>query len=218
MNRKLATLFALTALLIVAVSAFAQEDGDFTPIVSEGTVQRMADGSEVEGASSRLTRFQNGVTTAISTIDLNPGHVYTLWWVVFNAPENCSDGVCNADDIFVFENGAIPRDEAGNRVMNMDGIAAANISIQHAAGGLAVDGTLNTSASLGEGEVPGIVAGPGLLDAETAEIHLVVRTHGEKVDSAFLDQVSTFGGGCEPMDALPCDDVQFSIHLPPAQD
>ncbi len=110
------------------------------------------------------------------------------------------------------EDGQIVRTEDGNRALNMDGIEAANISVQHASGSYTTDGTLYVSASLGEGEVPGIVFGPGLLDAETAEIHLVVRTHGPRVEAVFADQVSTFGGGCEPMDAAPCDDVQFTIH------
>jgi len=207
---KLIVVFVLLSALVLAAPSAAQEDMQ----ASTSTVQRFADMSEVEDSFARLTRYENGVTMAISTNDLNPGDVYTVWWVVFNAPENCSDGVCNADDILVVEDGIVPRDADGNRLMNMDGIANANISIQHAAGGYSVDGTLNTSASLGEGEVPGIVVGPGLLDAETAEIHLVVRTHGPMVEGAFADQISTFGGGCEPFDALPCEDVQFAIFQP----
>ena len=207
---KLVGVFVLLSALVMAFPSAAQEDMP----TSTSTVHRFADLSEVEDSFARLARYENGVTMAISTSDLNPGDVYTVWWVVFNAPENCSDGVCNADDILVVEDGVVPRDADGNRVMNMDGITNANISIQHAAGGYATDGTLNTSASLGEGEVPGIVVGPGLLDAETAEIHLVVRTHGPAVEGAFADQISSFGGGCQPFDALPCDDVQFVVFQP----
>jgi hypothetical protein len=204
---KFVVVFVLLSALVLAAPSAAQEDMQ----TATSMVYRFADQSEVEDSFARLTRSENGVTMAISTNDLNPGDVYTVWWVVFNAPENCSDGICNADDILVVEDGIVPRDADGNRVMNMDGIANANISIQHAAGGYAVDGTLNTSGSLGEGEVPGIVVGPGLLDAETAEIHLVIRTHGAMVEEAFADQISTFGGGCEPFDALPCEDVQFAV-------
>ena len=144
--------------------------------------------------------------------------MYTLWWDIFNEPQNCSDGVCNADDMFILdENGAIQRDAAGNRVLNMDGIGAANISVQHAAGSYSTLGTLATSASLGLGSVPGIALGPGLLDAARAEVHLVVRTHGPVLGEAFHDQLSTFGGGCEPMDAVPCVDLQFAIHRPAGQ-
>lgn len=211
-------LIALAAILIVSggiLSSALAQDAAAEPTTQTSAVYRFSDGSEVEGSLARLTRLENGVTLAISTNDLNVGDVYTVWWVVFNSPENCSDGVCNADDILVVEDGVVPRDEAGNRLMNMDGIANANISIQHAAGTYAVDGTLNTSASVGLGNVPGIVAGPGLLDAQTAEIHVVVRTHGAAIDDAFADQISTFGGGCEPADALPCEDVQYAVFQVP---
>ena len=68
--------------------------------------------------------------------------------------------------------------------------------------------------SLGLNAVPGIVYGPGLLDAEKAEVHLVVRSHGPAVDGAFDAQLSTFGGGCDPIDVAPCVDVQYAMHLP----
>jgi len=239
MRTKLVVILCLLVVLVAAVSAFAQDRETVTnPTVQTSTVHRFADASQVDGAYARLSRYENGVTMAITTNDLTPGEAYTVWWVVFNAPENCSNGVCNEDDIFAVSEGGIPRDadgnilwdvwearrwsteagiprdEAGNRVMNMDGIAAANISVQHASGTYTADGRLTVSASLAEGDVPGIVFGPGLLDAQTAEIHLVVRTHGPAVDDVFADQVSTFGGGCDPMDAYPCDDIQFAMFAP----
>jgi hypothetical protein len=215
MRSKLFVLLVVIAALVVAISVFAQSGESGEPSVTTTTVHHfdLANPAEVEGAFARLVRYDNGVTTVISTDELAAGEVYTLWWVVFNEPENCN-GACDADDIFIIENGEIPRDADGNRAMNMDALAAANISVQHAAGGYSQDGSLHTSASLGIGDVPGIVLGPGLLDPYKAEIHLVVRTHGPKVDEAFADQISTFGGGCEPMDAAPCDDVQFAVFLP----
>jgi hypothetical protein len=210
----------LIVLLLTALAPFlvvAQDESMAEPVVQNSMVHRFADMSEVAGGFAHLTRFENGVTMAVSTNDLVEGDVYTVWWVIFNAPENCSDGVCNVDDVLIVQDGIVPRDEDGNRLMNMEGIAAANVSIQHAAGGYAEDGTLHTSASLGIGDVPGIIIGPGLLDAQNAEIHLVIRTHGPATGDSgiFADQISTFGGGCEPMDALPCDDVQFAVFTPP---
>ncbi|MBK8023825.1 MAG: hypothetical protein IPK19_20925 [Chloroflexi bacterium] len=214
MNRKRFTLIvSLLALLsVLALSAYAQ---DSEPSVSTTTVHRMSDASEIAGSSSQLTRYPNGVTATLSTSDLEPGTVYTVWWVIFNSPENCTDGQCSLDDIFVFaDDTTTERDDAGNRVLDMDNIAASNISVQHASGSVSADGSLAVSASLGRGEVPGVVFGPGLLDPYTAEVHLVVRTHGPAVADAYEAQLSTFGGGCEPMDAAPCDDVQFVIHMP----
>lgn len=216
-HRKALSIISVIVLLMLALTAaiaFGQQPGA-VPLVQESTVHRFADASPVDGAFARLTRYDGIVTTVISTDDLVVGDVYTLWWVIFNAPENCSGGVCNLDDIFaVDENGSVPRDADGNRVMNMEGIANAQIAVMHAAGGYAEHGTLHTSAWLREGATPWTVFGPGLLDAETAEVHLVVRTHGPKQDATFADQLSTFGGGCEPIDAAPCDDVQFAMFLP----
>jgi hypothetical protein len=209
---------AVLILVIVLVGAVVYSQPPVVEsVVQESPVHRFADATAVDDAFARLTRYNGVVTAVISTDDLVAGDVYTLWWVVFNAPENCSNGVCDLDDIFaVDENGSVPRDADGNRVMNMDGIAAAEISVLHAAGGYSEHGSLSTSAWLREGATPWTVFGAGLLDAETAEIHLVVRTHGPKLDGAFADQLSTFGGGCEPMDAAPCDDVQFAIFMPTA--
>jgi hypothetical protein len=208
---------ALTLLVVVAaLSVGAQQNDD--PIVTTSAVYRFADGSEVEGASSQLTRFNNGVTVTISTSDLAADEVYTLWWVVFNEPGNCSDGVCNLDDLFVLnEDGSIVLEDNGNRAMSVDALVNANVSIQHAAGTYTRDGSAYMSASLGLGDVPGIIFGPGLLDAHKAEIHLVIRTHGAPVAELFDAQISTFGGGCDPIDTAPCDDVQFAIHLPVAR-
>ena len=207
----------LIVLLLTALAPLmvAQDEGMAEPVVQSSTVHRFSDMSEVDGGFAHLTRFENGVTMAVSTNDLVQGEVYTVWWVIFNEPENCSDGVCDVDDVLIVQDGIVPRDEDGNRLMNMEGIAGANVSIQHAAGGYAQDSTLHTSASLGIEDVPGIILGPGLLDAQNAEIHLVIRTHGPAVEDAFANQISTFGGGCEPMDALPCDDVQFAVFTPP---
>lgn len=211
MRNKLIFVFVLLAVLTGAFSAFAQESAE--PVVQSTTVHNF-DGSEVEGGFARLTRYENGATVAFNTSNLVAGDVYTVWWVIFNDPQNCSNGACDLDDIFAMEDGSIPRDDVGNRVMNMDAIAQANISVQHASGALSVDGSLSASASLSEGIVPGIVFGPGLIDSQSAEIHLVVRTHGPLQADAYADQLSTFGGGCEPMDAAPCDDVQYAIFMP----
>lgn len=216
MNRKALTVLVTTLAVLVAAFSFsaAAQQAD-EPVTTSSPVYRFSDSQAVENADSQLTRFANGVTTVINTSGLDAGSVYTLWWVIFNEPENCSGGVCNMDDIFQLnEDGSIVRDEVGNRALNMDGLQAANISIQHASGTFTADGSLSLSASLGLGDVPGIIVGPGLLDAHKAEIHLVVRTHGAKLADAFNAQVSTFGGGCEPIDAAPCDDVQFAMHLP----
>jgi hypothetical protein len=153
---------------------------------------------------------------SLHTANLEPGSAYTVWWVIFNNPAACSGGVCNMDDIFVVDENGVPvRDESGQRIVNPEALGAPGVSIQYATGGyVREDGQANFAASVGLGEVPGIIAGPGLLDGYESEVHLVVRTHGPKLDNLFDDQILTFGGGCEPIDAAPCDDVQYTMHLP----
>lgn len=50
--------------------------------------------------TSRLLRNDNGVSFKINTAGIEPGTALTLWMVIFNKPENCTDGMCGEDDIF----------------------------------------------------------------------------------------------------------------------
>lgn len=144
----------------------------------------------------------------IATTGLEPGAVYTVWWVVFNNPGACSpamDGdpsvsVCGEDDIF-------------NADGDVDPNVLARVSIMWATGGMAdMDGAAAFSAAVSEGPAPGeILFGPALEDAQAAEVHLVVRTHGQPDLSKLFAQLSSFEfGTCDI-----CEDVQFSVYNPP---
>jgi hypothetical protein len=213
MNRKLLTIVLVQlAALALSIAVSAQEDGS-----SSAPVQSFADGSALDGSWSIVNRLENGLSMALHTSNLVPGDAYTVWWVIFNAPEKCTDGVCNEDDLFVIDaaTSSIAIDEYGQRVMDPAGLENANISIQYATGGLVdAEGNGNFAAAVGVGNVPGVIAGPGLIDPQTAEVHLVVRSHGPVIADALDAQIMAFGGGCEPADAPPCADVQFAMHLP----
>nr|HRL12008.1 hypothetical protein [Aggregatilineales bacterium] len=87
-HRKALSVISVIALLMLALTAaiaFGQQPAAL-PLVQESTVHRFEDASSVEGAFARLTRYDGVVTTVISTDDLVVGDVYTLWWVIFNAP------------------------------------------------------------------------------------------------------------------------------------
>jgi hypothetical protein len=47
----------------------------------------------------------------------------------------------------------------------------------------------------------------------SAEVHLVIRTHGGHLPTLVDDQIGSFEGGCG---VNPCVDEQFSIHMPPS--
>ncbi len=202
--KKLVSIVSLAA-LIIGFSAFTAAQVEAQIVSSTNTtVHAFADLSAIDGGYANLVRTENGVTAELHTYDLNAGAPYTVWWVVFNTPEGCSDA-CGEDDIVA---------EDGTTDFNPD----ANISILFADGGIAADdGSITFSSYLPEGRTLGqVLAGEGLWDAQVAEVHLVVRDHGPLDPDRLYEQLSTFepgpltGGSCEI-----CFDVQFSVFLPP---
>ncbi len=50
--------------------------------------------NQVTGKST-LIRNKNGITMTYNTSGLTPGHTYTIWWLIWNNPENCAvPGAC----------------------------------------------------------------------------------------------------------------------------
>ena len=119
----------------------------------------------------------------------------TLWGVLFNEPQNCSDGVCGEDDLFV--DPLPPRTSvvflSGQRVP--------------------ANGRLAYGASYGEGSTVGALPLPtlGLEDADAAEVHLILRTHGRYIPGLADEQITSFDGGC---DVQTCEDLQFAVFRP----
>ncbi|MBA3461766.1 MAG: hypothetical protein H0T46_17515 [Deltaproteobacteria bacterium] len=166
--------------------------------------------SRVKYAWSKLTRGSNGVCLSIDTRRLEPG-AYTTWFRVFNDPDACSHP-----------------DPAGAQCSRLDipaCQAAGTCSVLWVTGTIVgIDGKSHVSACLDEGEMPGFVFfGGGLTDAQGAEIHAVMKHHGDAAfsvsnpaDQARLGrQVSRPGGNCEAMpgDTLTaCPDLQVTYH------
>ena len=159
---------------------------------------------------STLNRNGNGITINFKTTGLMPGHAYTLWWVVWNKPENCATpGACVESD---FAN-------------------ALNVEVQllYATGSVAGNnGKGNFSAHLKENddsgsvhEIFGLPNFGGLQDAHAAEIHAVLRSHGPKIPGQVGEQINSYEGGCvvnfAPFTEIPdeegeCGDIFASIH------
>lgn len=165
----------------------------------------MLGGGDVTGWST-LVRTDSRVSTSVHASDLPGGDATTLWWVIFNDPARCSDGSCGADDIF-----NDPGDPSAG--LNRDQIDAVGISSLFATGhvvGKSGKATYSDGLRVGE-EREDPLDGPGLTNPRGAEIHLVVRTHGEADPQQTNEQISTFNAGCNPE----CVNLQASVHLAP---
>ena len=167
------------------------------------------------GGTSTLIRTANGVSMTISTpvggelvdlfagplgVDWEVGDATTNWWVIFNEPGECTDAACDEDDVRAFVGG------------NDD----PKIGVHFATGHVAGSATWKASASLREGDTGGLLFGSPLMDAEAAEVHIVVRSHGDPSNippGERDDAIRTFGGGCG--DNV-CGDPQAAVFLAPA--
>ncbi len=84
----------------------------------------------------------------------------------------------------------------------------------HIVGG---DGVGNFAAHLEEGNPPGeVLFGDGLINARDDEVSLVLRFHGVPIPGQIDEQRTEVFGGCPggANDPDPCENVQFSVHLP----
>lgn len=178
----------------------------------------------IDVGESRLLRTDGGISINIVTTDLRNAHAYTVWWIVFNHPEECADypGPCGPADL-----------------SNSD----VNATVQWGTGDVAGEsGAVSFIAHLNEGEttpggpvfdLPG--DGDGLEDADEAEVHVIVRSHGPVVPVVLNEQITSFFGGCDvdvadelpegveneprvPVDVGECGDVQFAVHRPTDDD
>lgn len=134
-----------------------------------------------------LLRNNNKVRMTWSVDDLEAGYAYTVWWVIWNNPENCGIPFQCSDADFAIAN-------------------EVEVEVLYAAGHVVGNsGTGNFAASLNENDTDGSInedifglpSYGGLHDARTAEIHLVLRSHGPAIPGQVDEQISTYPGGCE---------------------
>jgi hypothetical protein len=176
---------------IARVIAFPVHEGD-TPVV-------------IHQAGSSLSRNNTGMFWSISTSGLPVGEVVTLWVGIFNNPSACDQTIP----------GCFPSDLANPLV---------NGSLQYGGGAIVgANGRADFSGYLPVGDnsgyfiLPPFVGSmpdpaPGLVNPKGAEVHLVIRKHGQASnDPAILQaQLSSFGGGCNVAGA--CANIQASVH------
>ena len=128
----------------------------FQPAPAEPTI--------APGATILIRDLKNRVVTATLTSAALEAHTaYSIWWVIFNRPQNCAaPWQCGSGDL---------------------GNSAVRPSVFWAGGLLADgDGYGNTQIELVQGRTDRELFGPmkdtGLRNITNAEIHLVLRTHG----------------------------------------
>jgi hypothetical protein len=111
-----------------------------------------------------------------------PAGAYTVWWVIFDTPDGCTDR-CGEDDLF-----------------NPD----AHVSVFFATGGVIRDNGVGnfraryqTGDDLGE---PGSqhILGDGAVDPSRAEVHNIIKYHGPASTdpSTLYEQTHTLLGAC----------------------
>jgi hypothetical protein len=201
METKRGVAFVAMAVLIVSGMLWVQNGLAEPASISEGEeLQRFSDGSIVAGSSSTLVRTDKGVTMTIHTSDLVPGAVHTVWWFIYNNPEECAEETCADPD---FANPAVQ--------------ATTLYATGHVIGN---NGVGNFAAYLAEGDTSGHSVPPNapgdvvfwLVDARKAQIQLGVRSHGQPIPGMVKDQISTFNGGCPPNS---CVNEQFTTVFVP---
>jgi hypothetical protein len=159
------------------------------------SVNRFMDGSPIVGAWSTLATSEQGAKMTLQTSELTPGNSVTVWWVIFNEPTNCKDAhhgfACGPADLPPF-----------------GGDDSAVTSVVYAAGHqIGGSGRATFSGALATGDTDGALFGPGLVNPTGAEIHLVVRDHGDLTPQQQAEGIHSFGP-CNP-----CADIQFSAHV-----
>jgi hypothetical protein len=201
----------LTLSLFSSALASASESSQVSPM------HDFADASVIEGTKATLSRLDGGVHITVDTVGLTPGHAVTAWFVVFNNPENCSDDECGENDIFNLDaDGEFVLNADGTPPMNMDGIESSNISVHHADGLIIdVEGTAQFLGSLVVGDMSEVAFGGGLVDANAAEVHIVLRDHDAAIPGSTDTMVNTLSGGCSvDWPNEPCEDLQFAVFKP----
>jgi hypothetical protein len=166
----------------------------------ETDVHRFSDFGVVPGADADLERRTCGHDVEEETTELPPGHVAAMFYVVFNAPENCSNGIpglaqCTTPDL---DN---PATEAS--ILWADG------EIVNSSG----EAEFERRIGVGLAGAPGqVLFGPGLTDITGAEVHYLTRDKGTQIPGRVTEQKTTFDGGCE---VVTCANAQFAIFMHP---
>ncbi len=211
----LAAVIGLAAIGLVASGERRVHAAAQGSIVTTSPVYWMWDPSTVIG-TSRLVRTGSGLSAVLHASGVPKGHAMTLWFAVFNNPEACGTSPCTLAD-------------AGNAEVRVDflwggGAVTGGSGKVHLAGHVKA-GDPSGSVFIEFGN-PG--AAIGVIDPRTADVMLLVHSHGPAVPGQVLkSQLSSFLGGCSvflgpdgfaaapediPLAVGECSTFQVSVH------
>lgn len=169
--------------------------------------------------SNRLVTLDYGLfpdevsVSPVYSYDFTAGDVVTLHWVFYTDPSACLNPVpglgskCGLPDLMIPEvDGSLgyagPAPSGG-------AIVGSNTTVFFP--------SLSKSVNADGADDPDFVIGKGLLNLGSSEIHILLRTHGPKLDGVLGDaQLSSVNGGCltgEPNEGL-CEDLQIAVFAP----
>lgn len=224
-------ILVIAALAVIAIAGFgaagtalaARAQSDTQPVHLFRTANQVGEATLVRtnsGVSMRISSSVQGNLFDLGDPDpkedgdgpvqFSPGDATTNWWVVFNNPDACT-GQCGEGDVVA------ALFDGEENVAEIDVIFATG----HVAGS-----QWKAAARLNEGDHTGSLFSQfdmnsiGLVDAMTAEVHLVVRSHGPASDLAPVGElaaaISSVEGGCQAFGGTNvCGDVQDVIFLSP---
>ena len=151
----------------------------------------------------RLNRTRNELWASLHATELEPNAAFTIWAVIFNRPGACTTNPagpihCSATDLMAVPNPArASAFNVGAFVTGDDGTANINIHIRSGSppdGAFVLFGKGAVDPNNDNGVRPGLRDGNGF----GAEVHLVIRTHGDILPDAIAAQLSMINGGCPP--------------------
>ena len=193
----------LVLALVVAIALVSgpAATADGPPGQEVGEVVTFADGSQVDGATARLSRGEDVLSTRTDTRQLDHRQVMTLWWVVFNHPEHCEFGegelACGEGDLFDGPDGPTGVEPS---CVYADGSIVGGNGHARFADRLPVGEGRDSCIDFFVGLVEGLEGEDhGLTNPAGAEVHLVVRSHGPLLPGEVPAQRGTFAGGCRDL-------------------
>ena len=160
-------------------------------------------GDPVEGSSGSAEVGDHSVKIEVKAQGLEPGHVYTMWVVYFGNANLCVDG-CNGADLPIAGGGVL---WGAGRIAGGNGQATFAANLSNGDGSDYVGNTPPPPFAFAPYE-----AGPN------NEFHVVIRSHGPRVQGEVHDQLATYGGGCEvEVGPLPGQPGDFPVPSAPGE-